>query len=280
VTSVARERHPIFSVYPEVRVAGWLGAMLIATGAGILIKQNLDPRGLSILLGVASVACYGWAVWRRGRATLVDDSVLLLGALLLSADIAFIETQFHLLGSRWPSYFLAIAVVHGAGAYFFRSRTLLSLSITALAAWIGVERRGLLDFADTETAVRALLCAAIVLVWRFADARVWTSPFTRVFEHFAANLALFAGVSMAVQRDTRLAGVALTLVLAAFVVVYGFREGHEPFVLYGYCYAVFAVDVLVFDVIRDEDLRALFLIVFSIAAIVGLFFLHARFRRR
>ena len=270
----------MFSLYPEVRVMAWLGVMLIATGAAILIKQNLNPRGLSILLGLAAIACYAWAVWRRSRTSLIDDSILLVGALLLSADIAYIESQFHVLDRGWPRHFLIVAVVHGVGAYFFRSRTLLSLSIAAVAAWFGVERRGVFDVANAETAVRALLCAGFVLLWRFADARAWASPFIRVFEHFAANLALFAGVSLAMRDQTRIAGVVLTLAVAAIVIAYGFRERSEPFVLYAYCYAVFAIDVLVMDTIRDETLSSLFLVVSSIAAIVGLFMLHARFRRQ
>jgi hypothetical protein len=278
--SVARERPAVFSVYPEVRVMAWLGAMLIATGAGILIKENLNPRGLSILLAVAAVACYGWAVWQRSRTSLVTDSILLIGALLLSADIAYVESQFHLLNRGWPTHFLIVAVVHGVGAYFFRSRTLLSLSIVALAAWFGVERRGVFDLGSVQTAVRALVCAGFVLLWRVMDARAWTSPFARVFEHFAANLALFAALSLVVRDQTRIVGVVLTLVVAAVVIAYGFREKSEPFVLYAYCYAVVAIEVLAADTIGHRTLRALFLNISSIAAIVGLFLLHARFRRR
>ena len=46
--------------------------------------------------------------WRRraGRTHLADDYVLLLAALLASADIGYIESQFHLLGPVWQRHFL------------------------------------------------------------------------------------------------------------------------------------------------------------------------------
>src|SRR6185369_3447295 len=89
---IARERREVFSIYPELRLASWAGVMLLTTAAGIVLKNNLDrigPLALAVAMGLAAAACYGWVWWRRSRASLVDDYVLLLGALLLSADVGF-----------------------------------------------------------------------------------------------------------------------------------------------------------------------------------------------
>src|SRR6185295_18258839 len=114
-TLLAHERREVFSLQPELRILAWGGAMLLATAAGIVLKNNLDrigPLVLALLMGLAAAACYVWVWWRRSRASLADDYVLLLGALLLSGDVAFIETQFHLLGSNWYRHYLLLAVVH------------------------------------------------------------------------------------------------------------------------------------------------------------------------
>src|SRR4051794_25695690 len=84
---IARERREVFSLAPEIRIAAWGGAMLIATAVGLFVKNNLDrigPLALSIGIGIIAVACYAWVWLRRSRASLVDDYVLLLGALLVS----------------------------------------------------------------------------------------------------------------------------------------------------------------------------------------------------
>jgi hypothetical protein len=281
---IARERREVFSLYPELRLMSWGGVMLLATAAGLVLKNNLDrigPLALAIAIGLAAAACYSWTWWRRARASLVDDYVLLLGALLLSADVAFIETQFHLLGGQWQRHFLLLAIAHGAGAYLFRSRMVLSLSIAAFAAWLGVEQRHVLEFnADRDFAMRAFLCAALLLVWREIDRRVRrVSDFTPVFEHFAAMLALSAGFVLMIADSTRVAGCLATIVIAAIVILWGVRTRRESFVLYAYLYAVVAVDVLVVNAISDvEALALLFIVVSTIAAVVGLIVIHSRMK--
>jgi hypothetical protein len=281
---IAKERREVVSVYTEMRVMAWAGVMLIVTGVGIIVSKNLDRIGPIVIasgIGLAAIACYAYCVWRRASARRVlDDYILLLGALLLSADVGYIEHQFHLLGSEWPRHFLLLAVVHGAAAYFFASRTLLSLSIAALASWFGFERnvdRLFNLFGDnTANAIRAFTCAGIVAVWRILNRHL---DFNRVFDHFIANLGLYGGALLLMQRDTRFIGAMIVIVLAAMTIAYGFRKREETFLIYAYVYAVIAIDVLVIGQLRGDTVILSYLVVSTIAAIVGLFVLHGRFRK-
>ena len=283
----ALERREMFSVYPELRVLAWAGVMLIVAGIGVLVSKNLDRIGPSVLAGaiaLAAAACYAYAWRRRASAipSLVDDYVVLLGALLLSADLGYVESQFHLLDQGWPRHFLLLSVVHGVGAYVFASRALLSLSICALAAWLGIEQRVRTLFdSSTDTSVRAFFCAGIVLLWRFADRHARPSrTFEPVFAHFAANLALLGAIVLAFHPGNRVVGTLLTLVVATAVIAYGVSKAAEAFVIYAYVYAVVAVDLLVVDRLHGDTSILSYLIVSTVAAIVGLFLLHARFRGR
>ena len=278
------QRPETFSLYPELRVLAWSGAMLLAASAGIVLKNNLErigPLALAVAIGVAAAACYAWVWWRRARATIADDYILLLGALLVSADLAFIETQFHLLDHHWPKHFLLLAVLHGVAAYAYRSRTLLSLSIAALAAWLGIERRGLDPFrADIEMSPRAYLCAALLIAWREIHRRVVRAsgaPFLRVFEHFAANLALWGGLLLWNDDETFRLGCVLTIVVALIVMRWGFIQRSEPFVLYAFAYAVLAIDTLLLNDVRNDTIIYVTVIVSMIAAVVTLIAIHRRF---
>ena len=316
---IARERCEVFSLYPELRIAAWAGAMLLATAAGIVLKNNLDrigPVALAMLMALAAIACYAWVWWRRTRATIADDYVLLLGALLLSGDFAFIEAQFHLLDHAWPRHFLILAVLHGAGAYAYRSRMLLSLSISALAAWMGIERSALI-FSD-DFAPRAFVTAGLVLGWRQLH-RVTLGPspgaprhplpasgargdegeggpsprlrveggrrpdegreFLRVFEHFAANLTLWGSLSLLREDETFYLGCVLALAFALLVIWWGFRRRAESFVLYGFIYALIAADAPLFKHLQDTQL-ALAVFVSMIAGVVALIFIRNRFHER
>lgn len=286
---IARERREVFSVYPELRFCAWGGASLLAAASGLVLKNNLDrigPLALSLLIGAAAAVCYA-VVWvRRRRAGLVDDYVLLLGALLLSADVAFVETQYHLLGEQWHRHLLLLAVIHGITAYVYRSRMVLSLSIAALAGWMGVERKTFATFGSdpVEFATRAYLCALLLLAWRAVDRRAAATKkpeFSSLFEHFAANLALGAGMTLWSENATRPIGALATIVVAAGVIAWGFRRRSESFVLYAFVYGVIALDVLIIDTIGTgiEELVLLIIVVSMIGAIVALLAIHGRFRR-
>jgi hypothetical protein len=280
---IARERRDVFSLHPELRFLAWAGASLLAAAAATFLANNrerIGPVVIAILIGLASAACYGFALWRRDRAAMIDDYVLLLGALLLSADVAFIESQFHVFDSSWTRHFLILALVHGITAYKLDSRMVLTLSITALAAWFGIEARPAVTFDAGASASRFFLAAGAVLVWTLIDRRFRPSrTFDRTFEHFAANLALLGAMTMVFDASLRTGGVVLALALAALVIVWGMRTDSEPFVLYAIIYAVVAVDVQVIDLVHDDALRLLFAMVSVIAALVLLFVVHARFRR-
>ena len=278
---IAEERHEIVTVYTEVRALAWLGVMLIAGGVGVLVSKNLDrigPVAVAAAIGLAAGGCYAYAAWRRASARrgVLDEYVLLLGAVLLSADLGYIEHQFHLLGSAWPRHFLLLAVIHAVVAYVFESAAVLSLSIAALASWFGIERNVETFFTDSiGTATRAFVCSGVVGVWRVVNRR---REFQRVFDHFILNLALWGGLILTFNNDTRLIGGLVVIVLAFVTIVHGFRERHEPFVIYAFIYAVIAVDVVIVSSIREPVLSLFYLVFSTIGAIVGLFVVHFRFR--
>jgi hypothetical protein len=273
---IARERREVFSIHPELRIAGWLGATMLAAAAGVLLKNNLDrigPLALAIGIGIAALACYAWTWLRRSRATLADDYVLLLGALLVSADVAFIEAQFHVFGDAWRRHLLLLAILHAAGAYAYRSRVLLTLAITALGGYLGFDKEAGFD----DVTIPAFEFAALLIAWRAVDraARPQTT-FSRTFEHFAANAA-FLGCLALLDDHIYFIGL-LIIALAAVVIFWGFRTRHEPFVLYGFVYAVIAADAMLLKDVNSIEPAAVIVFISMIVAITGLLFLHARFK--
>jgi len=277
---IARERRDVFSVQPEVRICAWAGAMLVAAAIAIVLKNNLErigPLALAALIGAAALGCYAFVWMRRKRPSLVDDYILLLGALLVSADVAFIETQFHLFGDAWYRHFAVLAVVHGVTAYLYNSRTLLTLAVVAMCSWLGVQQAPLPLLDDAEQmSLRLLGCLALVMMWRFLNRR---EEFNPVLEHFGFNLMMLAPFVLVSAKGMLVTGCMLTIIAAATVIHLGFRLRRESVVLYGFVYGVVAADVLLIDLV-DSNIFALFLILVSmIGAIVALFAIHARFQR-
>ena len=280
---IARERREIVSVYAELRFLTWASVMLIVTGVGVLVKNHLNeigPLAIALAIGLGAAGCYAWSAYKRkGEASLVDDYILLLAALLLSADLGYIESTWHLLGANWKEHLLVLAVIHGVTAYLFDSRLVLSVSLTSLAAYLGVQRS--LDTiwgSSRDTALRAFVCAAIIVAWRLIDSRYRKkTAFSPLFDNYAANLAFWGSLILSADKDLRLLGCAIALGLAAASAIYGFKTKSEMFLIYACVYGVIALDIAVANFI--PELAALFIMMSSIVAVVSLFLIHAQMRK-
>jgi hypothetical protein len=250
--ALASERRTPFSLHDELRTATWAGVLLVTGGVGVLVARNLDrigPLALAVAIALAALACYAYAA--RGRRpgeppSGIVEYVLLLGALLLSADLAYVERQFGVLGPSWPWHLLLLATLHALAAYAYASTLLLAASLAALAGWFGVGSPFGGPFDWNPDAVdfgrRALTCAAIVGAWRVVDRRLRPATrFTATFDHFAANLAFWGGLAWCLRDSWLYAGLALVAVLAPLAVRHGLHTGREAFVVYGVGYAALAL---------------------------------------
>ncbi|HEV2721593.1 MAG TPA: DUF2157 domain-containing protein [Thermoanaerobaculia bacterium] len=293
--ALAAERREVFSLFGELRAAAYVAVALVTTGAGIFIKNNAERIGPMTILAallLAAAGCYAFALMGARRAplpdaapvgahsvrphrTIVGDYVLLLGALLVSAAVGYAESQFHLLGANWSRHFLFLAVLHIATAYLFDSRLVLGAGLAALAAWFGADVKAFKSGFDFGA--RALECAATVAVFRLANRH---RAVDATYEHFAATLAFFGALAWSFDHNMRWIGILAALALAALVVWRGLRGGGEAMVIYAIVYAAIAVDTGVVTLAHDEALIFLYLLVSTPAAIVVLFVVYFRLRRR
>jgi hypothetical protein len=173
---------------------------------------------------------------------MASEYLLLLAALLVSADLGYAERQFSLLGPLWSWHLLLLAAVHATLAYTFASPLVLAASLTALAGWFGVGP-ALGDalhvsYSSPALGARALACAAVILAWRYADRRARPeSRFGDVFDHFAANLAFWGAIAWCIEWPWVAAGLPLLAALAYASVRRGLDTGREAFLVYGTVYA-------------------------------------------
>jgi hypothetical protein len=145
-----RARGELVSIQRELRSALYIGVLLATGGVGLFLKENhqrLGPAVVASLIGLAAAMCLFYAhrrfppfSWNAASSpTLIGaDYVLLLGVLLLGADLGYIETHFRWLGPNWPQHLLLVSLLYLVAAYRFDSRTVLSLALSTFAAWRGI----------------------------------------------------------------------------------------------------------------------------------------------
>jgi hypothetical protein len=245
--ALARDGGQVFSLHTELRVTLYAGVLLVMAGVGIILARNLDRIGpLAIVLAVALVAvtCALPAARAKlaGRAlTVTSDYLLLLAVLLGSANLAYAERQFALLGPLWSWHLLLLAFVHAAIAYAFGSSIVLAASLTALAGWFGVGGSPgdalRFSYSSPELGARALVCAALIAAWRYADRRARADTrFSDVFDHFATNLAFWGTIAWCLEWPWLAAGLLLLAALSYGSLRHGLHMGREAFLVYGTVY--------------------------------------------
>jgi hypothetical protein len=287
--TVAIERGEVFSVYAELRLVLYTGVLLVTAGVGTLLARNLDrigPLAIVLALALIAAACAVPAVRARiaGRpVSQVADYLLLLCALLLSADVAYAEHAFGLLGTAWSWHLLLLAVVHAAVAYAFGSTLVLAAALSALAGWFGV---GLtshdvpwFDVSTPGLGARALLCAAFVVAWRLTDrSRRPTTNFTDVFDHFATNLAFGGVLAWCYPVPWVYAGLPLLGIIATLSIRRGLQAGRTAFVVYGVLYAALGLGIAIVPRVGGDVASLTVALLIVIAAAVALWRLYQRVR--
>ena len=287
--ALARERGQVFSLHTELRATLYAGVLLVMGGVGIILARNLERIGplaivLAIALGAAACAVPAVRAKAAGRAlTVAGDYLLLLSALLVSADLAYAERQFTLLGPLWSWHLLILAVVHAAIAYAFASPLVLAASLTALAGWFGVggSLGDVLHFSNSTPALggRALACAAVIAAWRYADGRARPDTrFSEVFDHFVANLAFWGAIAWCIEWPWLAAGLPLLAALAWASVRRGLATGRESFLVYGVVYAAIGICAVVVPRLHGTTVTLGFVLLVVCAAAATLWQLRRRLR--
>jgi hypothetical protein len=292
-------RRALVSVRVEIRAALYVGVLLLTGGIALFVKENherIGPAAIGLAFGALAAGCLVWArrnspPFRWGESPSKNaafDYVLLLGALLVATDIAWLEAQLELLGANWPWHLLVVAVLYGLLAYRFDSRMLLSLALASFAAWRGIA----VSFTGTSLGagdparlrVEALACGALFVVLGVAASRRQRKAhFEDVYVN-AGLLLIFGGLLSGVfvdRGDGWGAWLLALLLVAAAVAAAGFRWKRTlPFAL-AVVAAWLGLQRLVFEGAGSAQGGALLLSAMSAAAaLILILFAHRKMRIR
>jgi hypothetical protein len=204
-------RRELASVHAELRLLAYAGVLLATAGVGVLVHENLDrigPLAIASGLAVAALACFAWVArrappfsWGESASPhLALDYVLLLGALLTAAELAYLEAKFTPLGDAWPWHLLVVSAFYALLAVRYDSRVLLSLSLSSFAAWRGVSTARLQHAfwlgSDDLVRANAAACGLVFLALGAAlRARSRKAHFEPVATHLGWLLLLGAAAS-------------------------------------------------------------------------------------
>jgi len=280
-----------FSVYRELRFCLYIGILMIITGAGLTIKQYFANIGdiaiisaLTLAFSAAFFYCFvratPFSAEEAASPNIAFDYILFFGCAFFAMDIAYIETQFHVLGNSWKSYLLISSGLFILLAYRFDNRLVLSMALSTLAAWFGFT---LSDFSfafSTYYREYAIAYAMFVLLFGSLLYRLEIKKhFFDVYLNFAVHflcIALIAGVAQ--YKIFSIYFPALILACAVLV-LYAVRGRKFLYMLYAVIYGYIGVSIVVFDKIhRETFLIYAYFILTSLLVIASIFIFSRKFR--
>ena len=293
-TIAADEQIRPFSLHYEIRTLLYLGITLLSGGLGVLVYDHLNDIGHGVVVGVIVLlmtACFAYAVLRRQPFSwglvpsvgLLPDYLLLLGCLLFLVLEGYLQAQYTLFGTRYGLALALPAVLFFYLAYRFDHRGVLSMAITALAAWTGLSVQPLSIFENQF--LTAPVCQAAIGLGAALLVVGWLSEIRRRKAHFAytylllgGNLLLAAATAALFEEALRPAGALVLLILAvsAGLFWYGQRAHSHVFLLLGatYGYVAFTYGLfLLLSLIGDHVVFGLALYYFVASTAAAVWFL-------
>jgi Predicted membrane protein (DUF2157) len=287
-------RGELVSVHGELRALLYAGVLLITSGVGLLVGENLDrigPVAIAVALGLAAAAALVWAArvappfsWRQVPSpNLAFDYMLLLGVLLAAADLAYIEVKFTPLGAHWPWHLLIMALLAGLAAFRFDSRIVFSLALSTFAAWRGVSvavvHAGLWNGLENAVRWNAIGCGVLFVVLGFFLKK---SDRKAHFEPVAVHLGwllILGGLATGLggERDWTLYAAGL-LLCGIGLAIGAFRFRRFPLFALGVIAGYVALSRMILSVGEAEVLGCFWFFITALLLLFGLIAAQRRMR--
>jgi len=263
----------IFSLNAELKLFLYLSVLLFTSGIGVLIYKNIDSIGhiaiLSILLIVIAVCFYYCFKNSKGfqrTETVFENPVLeylvLAGNILTCIFIGYLQFQYKTFGEHYGLATLIPTLVSFFCAYYFDNRSVLTIAITGLAAYIGISvtPQDLVsnnDFYENQNlSYSAIILGGLLIVWTIYSQRVsLKTHFALIFLTFALHIISIASIVNMIDDDV-LVWMTFTLILAGFT-YYFYRVSYEQKAISLYVfmiiYAYIGINILLFRIFENVD---------------------------
>ncbi|MBF4464079.1 DUF2157 domain-containing protein [Flavobacterium sp. LC2016-12] len=233
----------IFSLNAELKLFLYLSVLLFTSGIGILIYENIDSIGhiaiLSILL-IVIVVCFYYC-FKNSKGFQKTETVFespFLEYLVLAANIltcifiGYLQFQYKPFGTHYDLATLIPTIVSFFCAYYFDNKSVLTIAITGLAAYIGlsVTPQDLLhnDFYSNETlSYSAIILGGLLILLTIYSSRTNLKiHFNFIYLTFALHLISIASISNLTDSDYDGIWLLFGLILAASS-YYFYKVSHE-----------------------------------------------------
>ena len=195
----------LFSVHNELKFLLYLSMLMFTSGVGILIYQNIDTIGHTVLLGLLLLAiiisfyfCFknhsGFKKEETSFPNPLYDYLVLTAVILSCTFVGYLQFQYQAFGAHYGLATLIPTLISLFCAYYFDNKSVLSIGITGMAAYLGlsVDPKHYFEnemFNNTTLSYIGLTFGLVLLVWSlYANKTNLKKHFSLVYLMFSIHL--------------------------------------------------------------------------------------------
>ncbi|MBE8724185.1 DUF2157 domain-containing protein [Flavobacterium hungaricum] len=263
----------IFSLNAELKFLLYLSVVSFTSGIGVLIYENIDTIGhiaiLAVLLIVIAICFYYCFKNSKGfqkTETVFEHPVLeylvLAANILTCIFIGYLQFQYKPFGDNYGLATLVPTLVSFFCAYYFDNKSVLTIAVTGLAAYIGlsVTPQTLLSnndfYASESLSYSAVMLGILLILWTIYSRRIaLKTHFALIFLTFALHIISIASISNMVSFDV-FTWILFTVILAVSTFYfYKISYQYKAISLYIFMiiYAYVGVNVFLFKLFENID---------------------------
>jgi hypothetical protein len=278
----------IFSIHRELRFFFYVGILLVIMGTGLTIRQYFTDLGDIAIISALTLCCaaaFIYCFWKGHDFAknevpspgLAFDYILFFGCAFYSMDIAYIETQLHILGNWWENYLLVSVALFFFLSYRFDNRLVLSLALSTLAAWFGFTLSGHHFSFSEYYRIYALTYGFLVLSGGIILYRMAVKiHFFDVYLNFAVHffcIALISGVA-----EYKIFSLYFPGLLAACCALsyYAVRVRKFLYMLYAVIYGYIGLSIVIVDQIQRQTFLVFAYFIATSLFVIGLIYKISR----
>jgi hypothetical protein len=282
-----------FSLHWELKTILYLGVLLLNTGLGLLIYLNIDTIGHQAVIALIAALCVAsfwyadkhkapFTIYRAESPSPYFDYIVLLGCFTFLILEGYLQYQYEFFGQKYGLATFIPMVLFFFVAYYFDHKGILSIAITALAAWLGIAVTPLDIFETNDFASARIIYTGIVLgtvlcgvSFLLAQQQI-KKHFSFIYLNFGANILFISCLAGLMALDNAFFFSGLLAVVTAAAVLYAKKESSFYFLVIAVLYAYWGVSYLMFQL---EIFRSYAMFWYFIISCIGILIFLAQYKK-
>jgi hypothetical protein len=292
----------LFSLHNELKFLLYLSMLLFTSGIGILIYKNIDTVGHTALLGLlllVTLTCFYFCFknhegFKKEEVLFPNplyDYLVLTAVILSCTFVGYLQFQYQTFGTHYGLATLVPTIISLFCAYYFDNKSVLSIGITGMAAYLGlsVDPKHVFENEMIDNTTLSYIGLAfglsLLLFVLYANKINLKKHFSLVYLTFSLHLVSIACIVNLFQDYWLLFGVVLGIATYYFYTL-SFQIRSISLFIFTVLYGFIGMNIVFVRIIQSihlEDIFSVFIFttpIYFIGIIIGFIKLIKHFNKK